>query len=151
MNLTFVCLGNICRSPMAEAVLRQLIAHDPVSADWTIASCGTGPWHVGKNADPRTLAVLQKHRVPVAHRARQLQPRDYSTNDLLLAMDEDNLAVLRQRTPAQATARLVLFGSYDPEGVREIADPYYGGDDGFERMYQHITRCCQAFMAQATR
>ncbi len=151
MNITFVCLGNICRSPMAEAILRQLIAQRPAYANWSIDSCGTGPWHVGKNADPRTLAVLQKHQVPIAHRARQLQPSDYTSNDLLVAMDEDNLAVLRDRTPARATARIELFGSYDPEGIREVADPYYGGDDGFESMYQHITRCCHGFMAQATR
>jgi len=150
MNITFVCLGNICRSPMAAGVLRHLALAHPIARTWTIHSCGTGPWHVGKAADPRTIATLRRYDVPLDHVARQLAPADYAS-DLLLAMDDDNLAVLRQRTPRGKNPRIELLGSYDPLGVREVADPYYGDDDGFDQVYQHVLRCCQALIQQANR
>lgn len=146
MRICFVCLGNICRSPMAAALLRHHTAGDPRYTTWSIDSCGTGAWHVGNGADPRTLATLQRHRISIAHRARQLRPADYRDFDLLLGMDDQNLTVLRDRAPRPHQARLDLLGSFDPEGLREVADPYYGDDDGFERMYTHLDRCCRALM-----
>jgi low molecular weight phosphotyrosine protein phosphatase len=156
MNICFVCLGNICRSPMAAAIMQHLVTQHPRCNDWVIDSCGTGGWHVGHAADPRTVATLDQHSIPIRHQARQLAASDFTAFDYLLAMDEDNLAQLQQRKPKSTTttttATIALLGSYDPHGVREVPDPYYGGDDGFERIYQQIQRCCNAFMAaQANR
>jgi len=133
MKLLFVCLGNICRSPILEAVARERFARAGV--DWQVASCGTGGWHAGDGADAR--AVQAGHARGYAlhtHRARQLRASDYTEFDFLLAADESNLRDLRTRAPAQSE-RLVLtlpFSGIDTP--REVPDPYYGG----ARDFQHV-------------
>jgi protein-tyrosine-phosphatase len=143
----FVCLGNICRSPLGEAVLADLVARRRDAARWTIDSAGTGGWHVGKPPDPRTLAVCRRYGIASSHRARQVEAADFLRFDRILAMDGENLANLRALRPADATAALGLLGEVDPERAGDVPDPYYGGDDGFEAVYRQVLRCCVALAA----
>lgn len=126
MKILFVCLGNICRSPVFEAVLRQQLVRSRL--DWQVASAGTGGWHAGEGADPRSCeSVLRRGYSLDAHRARQLAVADYSEFDWLLAADRSNLALLQQRRPAATAAQLSLalpFAGLD--APVEIPDPYYG-------------------------
>jgi protein-tyrosine-phosphatase len=145
-SVCFVCLGNICRSPMAQAVMESLLVQRGRKLDWTVDSAGTGTWHVGKAPAPRPLAVLRRQQVPCDRHARQVRARDFTAFDHLLAMDEDNLAHLQSIAPPDATAALGLLGDYDPDGRSEVPDPYYGGADGFDQVFAQVMRCCTAFL-----
>ncbi|MFT4287146.1 low molecular weight protein-tyrosine-phosphatase [Nocardioides sp.] len=134
--VALVCLGNICRSPMADVVLSAAVADLPV----VVASAGTGGWHVGEPMDRRAAAVLRAHGYdPSGHRARQFDADWHDRFDLVLAMDEDNLAAL-----GGPTERIRLFRSFDPLGPGEVPDPYYGGDDGFEEVLAMVERTAAA-------
>jgi protein-tyrosine phosphatase len=131
-RVLFVCLGNICRSPLAEAVARKRLAE--AGLDVSVASCGTGDWHAGEGADPRMVAAARAAGHDLSkHRARQLRERDFTDYDLLLAMDRDNLRGLRKlaATPEQA-GRAALFlewtGAAPP---LEFPDPWHGDAAGF--------------------
>ncbi|HVH35688.1 MAG TPA: low molecular weight protein-tyrosine-phosphatase [Tahibacter sp.] len=132
MKILFVCLGNICRSPVLEAVLRAQLQR--AGLDWQVASCGTGDWHLGQGADPRSCAsALRRGYSLETHRARQLAAADYHEQDWLLAADRSNLAELQRLRPATATAQLALVLPY--AGIaqpQEVPDPYYGGEAGFD-------------------
>lgn len=130
---------------MAEAICCHLLALRGWQ-DWQVDSCGTGPWHIGKSPDPRSCAVLDQHGVAWSHRARQLRASDFTHFDHLLAMDEDNLAELRQQAPPACHARIALLGDHDPHQIAEVPDPYYGGPDGFERVYRQLSRSIDAFL-----
>ena len=128
----FVCLGNICRSPLAEAAFRAEAASRGLAA--TIASAGTGDWHVGHAPDPRAQAVARRHGADItAYRARQVNARDFTAFTHIVALDLDNLATLRRLRPPGATAALSLLLDHVPGRKGEaVADPYYGDDAGFE-------------------
>lgn len=127
-SMLFVCLGNICRSPMAEGLARKLVRERGLSV--RVDSAGTAAYHVGELADPRTRAVLAAHDASFDGRARQVADADFTSFDLILAMDHKNHADLLTRCPAphRHKVRLVL----EPTGGGDVADPYYGGPDGFE-------------------
>ncbi len=132
-GVLFVCLGNICRSPMVEAVARQRFAHAGLAID--VASCGTGAWHVGEPADPRAEEAGRAAGYDLsAHCARQLQPDDFARYALLLCMDADNLAEVRRRqSPGAAAVELFLqYAGVTPGG--EVPDPYRGGEAGFRHV-----------------
>lgn len=129
-RVSLVCMGNICRSPMAEVVVRQALEEHGLSGKVALDSAGTGGWHVGNPMDERAAEMLAQHGYDGSlHRARQF---DFDRYDLVLAMDKENLRALRRVVPAGTDLR--LFRSFDPsapEGA-EVPDPYYGGRDGFE-------------------
>jgi protein-tyrosine phosphatase len=130
-SILFVCLGNICRSPLAEGALRQAAAAGGV--DLTIDSAGTGGWHVGDPPDPRAIATAREHGVDIAGlRGRVVQPQDFHRFDLIVALDRSNLRDLREIEPDDATARLSLLLDHVPgrEG-QSVADPYTGGLEDF--------------------
>lgn len=133
LKVLFVCLGNICRSPTAEAVVSdQLIGfglQDLVQLD----SAGTAGWHIGKSPDKRTQAAAKKRNYDMSLlRARQVEPEDFFRFDYVLAMDEDNLKNLRMIEPEGHNAKLDLFLSYIPSAdCKDVPDPYYGGEGGF--------------------
>ena len=135
-RLLFVCAGNICRSPVAEAVVRAEFAR--AGADFAVASAGTGPWHIGKPADSRAQASAAGHGYDLsAHRARQVRREDFALHDLVLAMDQHNLDELLARCPPQHAGRLGLFLPFaGVDEVREVPDPYYGGPADFERVVE---------------
>ncbi|KAF8647945.1 hypothetical protein AX16_006477 [Volvariella volvacea WC 439] len=137
-----VCLGNICRSPMGEAVLKDIA--DSRGLNISVDSCGTAAYHVGETPDPRTVRTCKQHGVPIDHHARQIKSDDFYHFDYILASDESNLANLERIRPIDATAEIHLWGSY-LDG-RPIADPYYGGTLEFEAVYQQCVKLSEAFL-----
>ncbi|TVR42700.1 MAG: low molecular weight phosphotyrosine protein phosphatase [Planctomycetota bacterium] len=147
--ICFVCLGNICRSPSAEAVFRQLVSQRPDAAQWRIDSCGTGDWHVGKRPDPRALRALARRGYESEHRGRQLCAGDFQNFDWLLVMDDSNLSDVRAVAPSQSRARIAKLSDWDPlQQAQAVADPYYGGEEGFASVLDLIERCCEHFLQQ---
>ena len=135
-RVLFVCLGNICRSPTAEGVLRVIAAREFPSLEIEVDSAGTADYHVGEPPDRRTVAAARRRGYDLSGlRARQMQPADFDRFDYVLAMDRGNLAELEDRRQRGGTARVGLFLEYAREtGVAEVPDPYYGGLEGFERV-----------------
>ncbi|MCA9736925.1 MAG: low molecular weight protein-tyrosine-phosphatase [Gemmatimonadota bacterium] len=145
-SVLFVCLGNICRSPLAEGVFRHLVAERGLAEEFDIDSAGTGGWHVGEPADPRSQQVAEAHGIELTCRARRLDADDLERFEWILAMDRENLGAIR-RLAAEADAagaRLHLLREFDPEAGTdlEVPDPYYGGEDGFETVYAMVHRAC---------
>lgn len=138
-RISLVCLGNICRSPMAEKVLRAELERAGLAGLVEVDSSGTGDWHVGGDMDPRAASTLRVHGYPTRHTARQFDPDDLADRDLILVMDLDNFDVLRRAADEHGgrhgfdLSRLRLYCSFAPgTGANpEVPDPYYGGDDGF--------------------
>jgi protein-tyrosine phosphatase len=130
----FVCLGNICRSPTAEGVLRHLVAQEAPRLQVEIDSAGTADYHIGAAPDPRSQRAALRRGIDIsALRARQVTAHDFMRFDLILAMDRANLRELQSLRPDGASAQLKLFMEYAPSlGVLEVPDPYYGEAGGFE-------------------
>lgn len=131
-SILFVCLGNICRSPMADAIARHRAGGDRL-----LDSAGTGAYHVGETADPRTLAVLERNGIPYDGRARAVEASDFERFDLLLAMDRSNLANLQRICPPEHRHKLHLV--LEPTTGGEVGDPYYGGPDGFDLCFEQLS------------
>jgi low molecular weight protein-tyrosine phosphatase len=135
-RILFVCLGNICRSPTAEAVLRDLLTREAPDLSVEIDSAGIGDWHIGEPPDQRALVAARRRGLDMSRlRARQIASEDFARFDFILAMDRANLSDLRRRAPAQYRERVRLFLEFAPDvGVDEVPDPYYGGAAGFEEV-----------------
>lgn len=149
-RITFVCLGNICRSPMAESVLTRRLAQAGLSADVEVDSAGTGGWHTGDGPDRRAVAALQRRGYLSVHRARQFHRSDFDRHDLVVALDEDNARDLHRLAPgAEAAAKIRLLRSFDPaaDGDLTIPDPYYGTDHDFEHALDLIEASCDGLVA----
>ena len=133
-RILFVCLGNICRSPTAEAVLRGLAAREAPELTLIVDSCGTANYHPGAPPDRRSQAAARKRGYDLSGlRARQVRAADFADFDLILAMDRSNLQELRAMAPPDARAKIQLFLDHAPEQpAQEVPDPYYGGSTGFE-------------------
>lgn len=148
-SVMFVCLGNICRSPLAEGIFRHKIRHAGLTSRFRIDSAGTGNWHHGKSPDPRSIDVATKYGIDIAtQRARQVTRGDFNAFDIILAMDADNLATLRRLAPPTAPARLRLFIETPPQ---DVPDPYYGGAEGFETVYRIIEEGCSGLLHELNR
>jgi protein-tyrosine phosphatase len=144
----FVCLGNICRSPLAEAAFRKAAAD--AGLDVEIDSAGTGHWHAGKPPDPRAQAIALGKGIDISHlRARQLEKADFKRFSHIFAMDYDNLATIRSRVPRGATAEIALLLDWVPgrEGAA-VADPYYGGEERFEDTWADMQMAAEALVAR---
>ena len=139
-SVLFVCLGNICRSPTAEAVFRERVKRAGWSNQIAVASAGTGDWHVGEPPDRRAIAHAAKRGYDMrAQRARQIRADDYARFNWILTMDRANLREVSALRPVGHEGHVGLFLDLAPElGVREVPDPYYGGADGFERVLDLI-------------
>ncbi|UVM40223.1 low molecular weight phosphotyrosine protein phosphatase [Pseudomonas sp. B21-017] len=141
MRVLFVCLGNICRSPTAEGVLRCKLHEAGLADQVEVASAGTGDWHVGKAPDKRSQAAAKLRGYDLsAQRAQQVTRADFATYDLILAMDNSNLRHLKAMQPAKGKAELDLFLRRYQSEVDEVPDPYYDGDQGFEQVLDLIER-----------
>ena len=152
-RVALVCLGNICRSPMAHVVLEDRLARAGLDDRVEVASSGTGDWHVGRPMDERAAATLNAAGYdPSRHRARTFSPDWYAENDLILAMDESNHADIVDAAPTVAQADQVrMFRSFDPEaknGDNEVPDPYFGSGDGFVEVLAMIERTTDELVAQ---
>jgi len=141
MRVLFVCLGNICRSPTAEGVLRHKLREAGLADQIEVASAGTGDWHVGKAPDKRSQAAAKLRGYDLsAQRAQQVTRADFATYDLILAMDNSNLRHLKALQPAKGKAELDLFLRRYQSEIDEVPDPYYDGDQGFEQVLDLIER-----------
>ncbi|NZD64775.1 low molecular weight phosphotyrosine protein phosphatase [Rhizobium sp. WYCCWR 11290] len=145
ISILFVCMGNICRSPLAEGIFGDLVAEAGLSGGFTVGSAGTGGWHEGEPPDRRSIAIAKSHGIDISgQRARRVQPRDFRDFDLILAMDRDNLAALSKSAPPGANIR--LFGDIALGTGEEIPDPYYGGPGGFELVYTRLLTGCNSLL-----
>jgi protein-tyrosine phosphatase len=144
----FVCLGNICRSPLAEGVFRHLIEQEGLADRFEIDSAGTGAWHVGERADARSTLVAEQHGITLDSRARQVKPNDFERFDYIIAMDRDNLRTLKRMSEHNGSgAHVELLRMYEAErDSDEVPDPYYGGSSGFENVYKMVKRSCQGLL-----
>lgn len=150
-SVLFVCLGNICRSPLAEAALREEAAR--LGLHLTIDSAGTGNWHAGEPPDRRAIAVARKNGVDITGlRARQVRPDDFFDFSEIVALDRSNLRDLSQIAPEGATARLSLLLDHIPgrEG-QDVVDPWYGDDDGFDVTWTEVTAAARGLAAAFSR
>ena len=145
----FVCLGNICRSPLAEGVFRHQVAAAGLTEHFIIDSAGTSSWHIGDPPDARTTAVARARGVQLSGAARQVVLKDLSNFDYVLLMDEENLINVRRIAKGKSTsAEVKLLREFDPEafGDFDVPDPYYGGPRGFELVHDIVERSCAALL-----
>lgn len=152
-RVLMVCMGNICRSPTAEAVLRHRVMRAGLQERVEIDSAGTHAWHTRNPPDERSIAHAARRGYDLTGlQARRIAPADFERFDLLLAMDEDNLAHLLDAAPAAAHPRLRLLMSFAPhQRLREVPDPYYGGSAGFERVLDLIETACDGLVEHLRR
>ena len=157
VSLLFVCLGNICRSPTAEAVMRDLVRARRLEAQVRVESAGTGDWHIGSGADPRAIAAAADRGVVLDGVARQVLPEDLDRFDLLLAADRANHRALLELAGAapERRARVHLLREFDPASVAvgelEVPDPYFGDGDGFEAVLDICEAACAGLLAELGR
>jgi len=145
-RVLFVCLGNICRSPTAEAVLAKLAEERGLGERIEVDSAGTGSWHVGEPPDPRARAAAAERGVTVSGQARQIEPADFKRFDVLVAMDRSVQRTLERLAPdPQARSKVRLL-----PGEVEVPDPYYGPDHGFERVLDLLEKGCAELLAELT-
>jgi protein-tyrosine phosphatase len=145
VEISFVCLGNICRSPLAQGVFQDLVNQKKLEQKIIVTSAGTGGWHIGDLPDERMRRTAQSKGIQLESRARQFQSADFNRFNLILAMDHSNLARLEEIAPSNLSPeKLMLFRSFDPEcnGNQDVPDPYYGGAKGFEEVYSMVKRTC---------
>jgi len=149
-SILFLCLGNICRSPLAEGAARAAFDARGVAA--RLDSAGTGDWHVGRPPDARAQAEARRRGIDISDlRARQLVPGDFRRFDLILAADAQNLRDARRTAPPDATARLALMLDMVPGRAGEsVADPYYGEDDGFAATWSDVRAVAEALVSDAS-
>jgi low molecular weight protein-tyrosine phosphatase len=140
MRILFVCMGNICRSPTAEGVMRRLIAD--AGLDIEVDSAGTGGWHAGEPPDERATLAARRRGVTLSGAARQIRPADFRRFDMLIAMDRRNLGELLAMAPDDETAAKVRLLVADAD----VPDPYYGGDRGFETVLDMVEAACRELL-----
>ena len=149
VSVLFVCLGNICRSPLGEGVLAHRLEEEDLSDRVRVDSAGTGAWHEGEPPDSRSTDVARRHGIDLGGRARRVRVEDFHEFDYIFAMDRSNLRDLRHlEQEAGGGAVLALFRDFDPSADEDldVPDPYYGGPDGFDLMFEMIDRSCAAFV-----
>ncbi|MFC8869858.1 low molecular weight protein-tyrosine-phosphatase [Streptomyces sp. NPDC057148] len=150
-RVCFVCTGNICRSPMAEAVFHARVADAGLDGLVEADSAGTGGWHEGEGADPRTVDVLVENGYTLNHTARQFEPSWFGHLDLVVALDAGHLRALHRLAPTEQDADKVrLLRSYDPAADRgdlDVPDPYYGGVDGFQECLEMVEAASGGLLA----
>jgi protein-tyrosine phosphatase len=145
-RVLFVCLGNICRSPLAEAIFLHMIDERGVVNRFIVDSCGTGGWHEGNPADPRSIQVGAKNGISVDSIARQFRDTDIDGFDLVIAMDRSNEKnLIKLGVDPERIRRMRSFDPDTPNGP-DVPDPYYGGDDGFDKVYEMLVRSCQGLI-----
>jgi len=151
-RILFVCLGNICRSPMAEGVFSHIAAEAGHGDRFFVESAGTGAWHIGNPPDPRAVAAASQRGIDLSgQRAREVRSRDFEEFDLVLAMDSSNHESLLRLAPEEHSHKVALFLDHLPEHEsRDVPDPYYGGDDGFDAVLDLIEAGSRVLLARLT-
>jgi protein-tyrosine phosphatase len=157
-RVLFVCLGNICRSPAAEGVFKHQLAQAGLADRVLVDSAGTGGWHVGKRADARMRAAAARRGLELTSRARQLEPDDLNRFDRILTMDDDNLAAVQAMAARASAADVAQRAVVEPllrysrhHTLREVPDPYYGGEQGFEQVLDLLDDACAGLLEALNR
>lgn len=152
-RLLFVCSGNICRSPLAEAIFRHLAEEAGHAGRFEVDSAGTHGWHEGDAADPRACKVGKRRGVDVTSIARPIEPQDFERFDLILAMDRGHLKQLRARCPVPLRDRIRLMREFDhPKGGGlDVPDPYYSDEKAFEDVFDLLEKSCRGLLAELTK
>ena len=148
MKILMVCLGNICRSPLAEGITRKLLADRKLS--WQVDSAGTTGWHEGASPDQRSIDAARNHQIDISHlKARRLTYHDLKEFDLIIAMDSQNYQDIRRLDPGSTKDKLHLIMNFlYPDQNRPVPDPYYGNQDDFEEVCQMLFGACNAMIDQ---
>ncbi len=148
-RICFVCTGNICRSPTAEGVMRALVAAAGLAHRFELDSAGTSGWHAGELPDPRTIATAKRRGVALTHRARQLIAADIDRFDRLLAMDATHVRGIAPIVGNRGGDKIALLRAFDPAAPpgAEVDDPYYGGQRGFDEVYDQCVAACRGLLA----
>ncbi|MDH4394514.1 MAG: low molecular weight phosphotyrosine protein phosphatase [Limnobacter sp.] len=143
-KVLFVCMGNICRSPTAEGILRKMLKDANLDKEVVVDSAGTHAYHLGKSPDPRAVAAAGKRGYDLSTLvSRQVTVDDFRENDMILAMDWDNMTLLQQQCPRQYSHKIQLLMRYSTEhDEATVPDPYYGGPDGFDTVLNYIEDSC---------
>lgn len=145
ISILFVCLGNICRSPLAEGVFRAVAEESSRGHEFRIDSAGTGGWHAGSAPDPRSVEIACRHGIDISgQKARRVRPDDFGDFNLILGMDRSNVDELKRLAPAHAQGRVHLFLDYALGRDSDVPDPYYGGREGFADVYRMIREASEA-------
>jgi protein-tyrosine phosphatase len=152
MRILFVCLGNICRSPTAEAVMRKLAADAGLDGAIEIESAGTGDWHVGEPPDERAAAAASAREIELGGVARRISRDDFERFDMIVAMDRANEADLHSLAPAEHRPKISLLRSWDrgaaAAGELDVPDPYWSGPEGFDHVIDLVERACAGLLSE---
>ena len=147
MRILFICLGNICRSPMAQTIMQHIVDEAGMTEQFHIDSAGLIGYHEGEMADDRMRAHAQRHGYRITHRSRPIRTSDFRDFDLIIGMDDANIDRLRRLSPDLETDkkihRMMEYSSHSQEGVDHVPDPYYGGSQGFELVIDLLEDACQ--------
>jgi protein-tyrosine phosphatase len=143
-------MGNICRSPTAEGVMRSLLRQEGLDGEIEIDSAGTGGWHAGSPPDSRATEAAARREIVLEGAARQVRPEDFEKYDLLLAADRENLRDLRRIAPPGTEGKIRLLREFDPasSGDLDVPDPYYGGPRGFEEVLDLVDAACRGLLEE---
>lgn len=141
-KILFVCLGNICRSPIAKGIFETILKENGVESHFYVDSCGTSDFHEGEEADPRTRETLDKNNISLNHEARQLRESDFREFDYIIAMDEKNYDDILEQKPEDSKAKILMLRAFEEEASEDInvPDPYWSGPDGFDHVFEVIDR-----------
>lgn len=147
IGVMFVCLGNICRSPLAEAIFADQVQRHGLDHRFDIASSGTANYHVGEQPDPRTIDVARRNSVPIDHHGQQLDQVHFHEYDYIITMDRSNLTNAERIAPQEHSATMVMMRDFDPsEPGSDVVDPWYGDRQGFDECFDVLERSCANFL-----
>jgi protein-tyrosine phosphatase len=150
IKVLFVCLGNICRSPLAEGIFKELVKKRGLTQNITCDSAGTSTYHIDENPDPRSIAIALEHDIILNHLGRQINSSDFNKFEYIVVMDTDNYEAIKLVSGyPHYKGELVLMRKFDSLGRNEnVPDPYFGADDGFKLVYDMLRRSCEELLEE---